>query len=113
MGTSSASIWLVLTGSSLPLARAICHELGFLFLSSFFYVSFAEWVCWDLVCFLHVKVKFQGEDHKSAEPAQEFISCCTFLAAWKLSYSAQTLIWSHSRYLWQAYEKLSLSLSYK
>lgn len=45
MGTSFASIWLVLTGSSLLLARAISHEL---FLASFsfphsFYVSFTEW----------------------------------------------------------------------
>ena len=79
MGTSFASIWLVLTGGSLLLARAISHEL---FLASFsfphsFYVSFAEWFCWVLFWFVnvHFKVKFQGEELKSTEPAQKLISC--------------------------------------
>lgn len=69
--------WFVLTGSSLLPARAVSHGV---FLASFsfphsFYVSLAEWVCLVLVCFLNLKVKFQGEELKSTEPAQELISC--------------------------------------
>lgn len=77
-GTRFAFIQLVLTGSRLLLARAIAREL---FLASFsfphsFYVSFAESFCWVLFCFFNVnfKVKFQGEELKSTEPAQALIS---------------------------------------
>jgi len=70
---SFVSIWLVVSRSTLLLARAISHEL-FLASISFphsFYVTFDDLFCWVMFCFFNVnlKLKFRGQELNSTEPA--------------------------------------------